>query len=89
MMRLVLAIAVVATALSLNAAPAPAAGHAPWCAVIGMGRGSVYWDCQYASIEECQPNVIAGNRGFCNPNPAWQASAEPRKWRHKRRHHRY
>jgi len=28
-----------------------------------------YWDCQYRSIEECRPNVLAGNRGWCNPNP--------------------
>jgi len=39
----------------------------PWCAVISEG----YWDCQYRSIEECRPNVLAGNRGFCNLNPRW------------------
>ena len=39
--------------------------EAPWCAVISDG----YWDCQYRSIEECGPNVLAGNRGWCNPNP--------------------
>jgi hypothetical protein len=39
--------------------------EAPWCAVIADG----YWDCQYRSIEECRPNVLAGNRGWCNPNP--------------------
>jgi hypothetical protein len=39
--------------------------EAPWCAVISEG----YWDCQYRSIEECRPNVLAGNRGWCNPNP--------------------
>ena len=39
--------------------------EAPWCAVISDG----YWDCQYRSIAECRPNVLAGNRGWCNPNP--------------------
>ena len=39
--------------------------EAAWCAVISEG----YWDCQYHSIEECRPNVLAGNRGWCNPNP--------------------
>ena len=39
--------------------------EAPWCAVISEG----YWDCRYHSIEECRPNVLAGNRGWCNPNP--------------------
>ena len=42
---------------------------APWCAVISLGPGSVYWDCQYSSFEQCVPNVLAGNRGFCNHNP--------------------
>ncbi len=44
-------------------------GDAPWCAVINIGTGEVYWDCQYRTVEECVPNVIAGNRGFCNVNP--------------------
>ena len=81
-MRLLLALAALLAALPL-AAPAQAAGYAPWCAVSDYGRGNAYWDCQYASIEQCRPHILAGNRGFCNPNPAW-AAAEPRKWRYKR-----
>ena len=88
MMRLILAAAVVVTALSFNTAPARAAGYAPWCAVFTFGRGDAQWDCQYASIEQCRPVILSGNRGFCNPNPAWRASVEPRKHRHhKRRKH--
>jgi hypothetical protein len=30
--------------------------EAPWCAVIELGRGSIYWDCQYRSFEECYRN---------------------------------
>jgi hypothetical protein len=45
-----------------------AAGHAPWCAVVNLGMGDVSWDCRYRTVEECVPNVIAGNRGFCNLN---------------------
>ncbi len=45
-------------------------GDAPWCAVIEMGTGAVYWDCQYRTIEECTPNVVAGNRGSCTQNPS-------------------
>jgi len=38
--------------------PAAAVYHeAPWCAVLGMGKG-VYWDCQYQSFEACRPNVL-------------------------------
>ena len=36
------------------------------------------------SIESLRSIVIAGNRGFCNPNPAWQASADPPQWRRHR-----
>jgi hypothetical protein len=44
-------------------------GDAPWCAVISLGTGQVTWECYYRTVEECQPNVIAGNRGFCSLNP--------------------
>ncbi|MGB7780289.1 MAG: hypothetical protein WCF86_02030, partial [Pseudolabrys sp.] len=32
------------------------------------------WDCRYHTFAECQPNVLAGNRGFCNPNPSYVAN---------------
>jgi hypothetical protein len=35
------------------------------------GTGNVYEDCQYYALEACVPNVLAGNRGFCNVNPRW------------------
>jgi len=59
----------------------------PWCAVVsGGGEASVIRDCHYRSIEECRPNVIAGNRGFCSQNPNWPDSNAPaRKTRPKRR----
>ncbi len=69
-------------------ASAQARGNAPWCAVISMGYGSVIWDCQYASIEACQPNVIAGNRGFCNHNPGYEAPVVPVRKRARRHAHR-
>jgi hypothetical protein len=70
MIRIILAAAAVTAVMSFDGRPARAY-EAPWCAVIGMGSGSVYWDCQYGSVEECAPHVIAGNRGFCNPNPSY------------------
>ena len=72
-------------AMMFDLRPAPAA-EAPWCAVTSVGAGSVYWDCQYPSIEACRPNVISGNRGFCNPNPAYYGPTEPRRRSGKRRH---
>jgi hypothetical protein len=74
---------------SLVFGPLPAAAYeAPWCAVLGMGKG-VYWDCQYATFEACRPNVLAGNRGWCNPNPYFVASNVPTegKHHHQRRTH--
>lgn len=85
-MRLFIVATVFFTAMMIDLRPAPAGGVAPWCAVISLGIGSVYWDCQYRSIEACRPNVISGNRGFCNPNPAFYGPTEPRRRSGKRRY---
>ena len=84
-MRKVLIAAVFVTAMMVDLRPVSAAGPAPWCAVIPMGPGDAYWDCQYRSIEACRPTIIAGNRGFCNPNPGWYGPAEPPRKAGKRR----
>jgi hypothetical protein len=51
--------------------------QAPWCAVIQLGPGSNYWDCQYHSFEDCyrRGNILGGNRGFCNASPYYVANA--------------
>lgn len=72
--------------LALNPLPASADYHeAAWCAVVGLGKG-VHWDCQYRSFEECRPNVLAGNRGWCNPNPYCVADGTATH-HHTRKHH--
>lgn len=50
--------------------------NAPWCAMIQNGTGSVYWDCQYYSFEDCyrRGDILGGNRGFCNPSPYYVAN---------------
>lgn len=61
--------------------------EAPWCAAIEVAKGSVYWDCQYRSFEDCynRSNILAGNRGFCNPSPYYVAGpAEQRQSRTRR-----
>ena len=80
------AVATVAAALEFGLQPA-AAYEAPWCAVVSMGTGSVYWDCQYRSFEECyrKGNVLAGNRGWCNPNPYFVTDPTERRHARKRR----
>ena len=79
---------VTAMLFNLHPAPAAASGAAPWCAVITLGNDDAYWDCQYSSFEACRPNVLAGNRGFCNINPAWKPpEAAPHKVRRHRARH--
>jgi len=69
---LIFAAAAFVAVLNLNVP----AGHAaawranPWCAVIDYGDGGVTWECNYRTFEECYPNVLAGNKGSCNLNPA-------------------
>lgn len=72
-MRIVLPAALIVAALSFSAKPSNAV-EGPWCAFIAIGTGAVYEDCQYWSLEQCRPNVIAGNRGFCNLNPRYAAN---------------
>lgn len=79
MTRIALSTAALAAILCYALAPseARAYGNAPWCAVRNLGAGDVEWDCEYYSAAECAPTVIAGNRGFCNQNPAWIGPPPP------------
>jgi len=86
MARLLIAAAAFVAAINLNVPASHAFGDAPWCAVMEEGNGEMYWDCEYKTVEQCAPNVVAGNRGFCNLNP-WPgpyASAAARPTHRKR-----
>jgi hypothetical protein len=61
-----------AISFGVSASRASTYGNAPWCAVVDQGAGNVMWECEYQSVAECTPNVLAGNRGFCQHNPYWQ-----------------
>jgi len=79
MIRTVLLAAAVASAsFSLEHAEG---AQAPYCAVINLGTGAVYWDCQYRSFADCYHRgmVLAGNRGFCNPSPYYVPGYAARK----------
>jgi hypothetical protein len=78
MMRIVLSVAAAAGLICLNVSPSHAQyfGDAPWCAVVNIGTSGVHWDCEYQTVEACVPNVLAGNRGFCELNP-YGSSARP------------
>jgi hypothetical protein len=68
--RLLWAAAVLAAAMGFDIPAGRAAGTAPWCAVIEYDE-DVTWECYYRTVEECYPNVLAGNKGSCTQNPAW------------------
>ena len=73
--------------LAFGQQPAAADSYgAPWCAVLAEGDGDMQWHCEYRSIEECRPNVLAGNRGWCNPNPYMADSFQPAGTKHSRKH---
>jgi Protein of unknown function (DUF3551) len=74
--------AVVTLAVAFFALQPAKAYEAPWCAVSKEGD---HWDCHYRSIEECRPNVLTGNRGWCNPNPYFVASPTENRRSEKRR----
>ena len=88
--KLMFGVAALAAATSFGTWPSHASGNAPWCAVINIGVGSVYWDCQYPTFEACYHlgNILAGNRGFCNLNPsAGPSQVVP--YKHPKRHAQY
>ena len=75
-MRIIL----VATALTAAVSLDPRASQAregPWCALTEIAGGAMYENCKIPTFELCVQEVIAGNRGFCIPNPRWQAPRPP------------
>jgi hypothetical protein len=88
-MRSYLTLAAILGLLGAGAEPVFAQfyGPGPWCAVVNTGWGNMHWDCRYASLEQCRPNVLAGNRGFCNRNPSFASS--PGKYQRSKKSTRY
>jgi hypothetical protein len=73
-MRMILVTTAIAIAMFADL-PASQAYEGPWCAVTNVGRG-VHENCSMRTFEMCRLEVIAGNRGFCNPNPRWLAAQQ-------------
>jgi hypothetical protein len=73
-MRLILAAAAVVAAIVFSLRPSQAY-EGPWCALTDIGGGVMHENCSVRSFQMCVQEVIAGNRGFCNPNPRWQGPA--------------
>lgn len=85
--KLTVGIAALAAMILFGTSTSRAFGDAPWCAVKSLGKGDVYWDCQYLTFAACYPNALA-DRGFCNVNPR---SGPPQgvPYRNKKRHAQY
>ena len=85
-MRTIFVAIVAITAVGSVGLQSAKAYTAPWCAVMNYGNGSMYWDCQYSSIEQCRPNILGGNRGWCNPNPYFVPYADAPNKHYRKRH---
>jgi hypothetical protein len=85
--HLTFGIAALAMATGLGSSSSLAYGDAPWCSVINL-HGDAYWNCQYRTAEECAPNVVAGNRGFCALNP-WPGPSQIVPYKYEKRRTRY
>jgi len=56
----------------------------PWCAGTNTGH-SFRYNCSLPTYEMCVQEVIAGNRGFCGPNPYYRGPEfVPRRAKRKR-----
>jgi hypothetical protein len=74
-MRIILVATAVAAAMALNLHLRAHAYERPWCALTDIGGGVMHENCTIPTFEMCVQEVIAGNRGFCIPNPRWQGPA--------------
>ena len=88
--KLIFGIGALVAATWFGTSSSRAYGDAPRCAVITIGQGTVYWDCQYSTFEACYHlgNILAGNRGFCNLNP-WPGPSQAIPYNQRKRHPQY
>jgi Protein of unknown function (DUF3551) len=70
-MQFILIIVAVAAALLLDVRPSQAY-QGPWCAGTNRGGSTFSYNCSMRTLEQCVSEVIAGNRGFCSPNPYYR-----------------
>lgn len=92
-MRLPILAAAILAGLSAAMTTAPAAAQGwlgrthvyegRWCARMDTGAERIEEDCSFDSLDVCRQQVIAGNKGFCSPNPAY-AGTKPLPRRYKK-----
>ena len=84
-MRLMLIVVTVAVAMLLDLRVSQAT-QMPWCAGTNTGR-SFHSNCSLPTYEMCVQEVIAGNRGFCSPNPYYRGPEGPPSRAKRKRYH--
>jgi hypothetical protein len=83
-MQFTLIVMAVAAAMLFNVR-ASQAYQAPWCAGTNRGGSTFSYNCSLPTFEMCVQEVIAGNRGFCSPNPYYRGpEAVPQRGKRKR-----
>ena len=87
-MRVMFLIIAAAAVLLVDLRSGQAYTQGPWCAVQSVGAGFVTENCSFQSLEQCVPEVIAGNRGFCKENMRWPGryGVVDRPKRHRKHH---
>jgi hypothetical protein len=84
-MQFVLIMVAVAAALLLDVRESQAYyGQGPWCAGQNRGGSTFTYNCSMQTLEQCIPEVIAGNRGFCSPNPYYRPELAPPRGKRQR-----
>ena len=71
LLSLGLAIAAAVTVASCASAGSGRIPEGPYCAVTNTGFENITENCYMRSLDDCRREVIAGNRGFCRPNPRY------------------
>ena len=74
-MRILLIAGVALVAVLLEARPVQAY-EGPWCAMMSMGNGAVYEDCQYASFGGLPPQCAGGQSRLLQSESAMGRRAE-------------
>jgi hypothetical protein len=77
--KLILAAAVLAGAfcVAIPASRAYQIGNEKWCAVTDNAGDVMMWDCEFETVEDCQPAVIVGTRDFFSLNPSYRPPPQP------------
>ena len=82
-MQFMLIVVTIAAAILFDVRPS-GAYQGPWCAVENIGD-DVRYECSMRTLEQCVPLIIAGNHGFCLPNPYYRGpEAAPPRGKRKR-----